>query len=160
MGCAALDKGTNQPNKFLETDESQLTLPYFSDGRRDDVIQAAYVRAMTEFSSSGKHPNASGLWAHGCGAHDRHVARPCLVLGRAAFSAFPAPGPDLWSDGPAWERGHWLNGHAGAVPLSDVVAEICREAGRTGLMTPRACVAWCGALRCQARKAVARPCSR
>lgn len=49
MGCAALDKATNQPNKFLDAMSSESVLPYFSDGRRDDPLQAAYVRAMTEY---------------------------------------------------------------------------------------------------------------
>ncbi len=129
MGCAALDKGTNQPNKFLDAMSSESTLPYFSDGRRDDVIQAAYVRAMTEFwSEPANNPTRR--------AYGRTAAGRMIDMSRAhvwcwdarPFPAFPAR-LDLWSDGPAWERGHWLNGRAGAVPLSDVVAEICREAG-------------------------------
>ncbi len=129
MGCAALDKGTNQPNKFLDAMSSESTLPYFSDGRRDDVIQAAYVRAMTEFWGDPANNPARA-------AHGRTGAGRMIDMTRAhvwcwdarPFPAFPAR-LDLWSDGPAWERGHWLNGRAGAVPLSDVVAEICREAG-------------------------------
>ncbi len=129
MGCAALDKGTNQPNKFLDAMSSESMLPYFSDGRRDDVIQAAYVRAMTEFWGDPVNNPARA-------AYGRIGAGRMIDMSRAhvwcwdarPFPAFPAR-LDLWSDGPAWERGHWLNGRAGAVPLSDVVAEICREAG-------------------------------
>ncbi|UFM66686.1 glycoside hydrolase/phage tail family protein [Paracoccus sp. MA] len=129
MGCAALDKGTNQPNKFLDAMSSESMLPYFSDGRRDDVIQAAYVRAMTEFwSDPANNPARAAFGRTGAGR--------MIDMGRAhvwcwdarPYPAFPAR-TDLWSDGPAWERGHWLNGRAGAVPLADVVAEICREAG-------------------------------
>ncbi|WP_288948175.1 glycoside hydrolase/phage tail family protein [uncultured Paracoccus sp.] len=129
MGCAALDKGTNQPNKFLDAMSSESMLPHFSDGRRDDVIQAAYIRAMTEYwSDPANNPARAAYGRTGAGRMidmDRaHVwcwdARP--------YPAFPAR-TDLWSDGPAWERGHWLNGRAGAVPLADVVAEICHEAG-------------------------------
>ncbi|KGJ04823.1 Putative phage tail protein [Paracoccus halophilus] len=129
MGCAALDKGTNQPNKFLDAMSSESMLPYFSDGRRDDAIQAAYVRAMTEFWSDPANNPARA-------AHGRTGAGRMIDMSRAhvwcwdarPYPAFPAR-TDLWSDGPAWERGHWLNGRAGAVPLADVVAEICREAG-------------------------------
>ena len=46
-GCAALDKATNQPNKFLDAMSSESMLPFYSDGRRDDAIQAAYVEAVT-----------------------------------------------------------------------------------------------------------------
>ncbi|MFO1139522.1 MAG: glycoside hydrolase/phage tail family protein [Paracoccus sp. (in: a-proteobacteria)] len=129
MGCAALDKGTNQPNKFLDAMSSESMLPHFSDGRRDDVIQAAYVRAMTGFWSDPANNPARA-------AHGRTGAGRMIDMSRAhvwcwdarPYPAFPAR-TDLWSDGPAWERGHWLNGRAGAVPLADVVAEICREAG-------------------------------
>src|SRR5690606_5862867 len=33
-GCAALDKATNQPNKFLDAMSSESTLPHFSNGQR------------------------------------------------------------------------------------------------------------------------------
>lgn len=129
MGCAALDKGTNQPNKFLDAMSSESMLPYFSDGRRDDAMQAAYVRAMTEFwSDPARNPIRA---AHGRTGPGRMVdmARAHVWCWDARpYPAFPAR-TDLWSDGPAWQRGHWLNGRAGAVPLADVVAEICREAG-------------------------------
>ncbi|WP_353142236.1 glycoside hydrolase/phage tail family protein [Paracoccus sp. (in: a-proteobacteria)] len=129
MGCAALDKGTNQPNKFLDAMSSESMLPYFSDGRRDDAMQAAYVRAMTEFwSDPANNPIRA---AHGRIGPGRMVdmARAHVWCWDARpYPAFPAR-TDLWSDGPAWQRGHWLNGRAGAVPLADVVTEICREAG-------------------------------
>jgi len=129
MGCAALDKATNQPNKFLDAMSSESSLPYFSTGRRDDLVQAAYIRAVTEhWGDPANNPPRQryGRMASGRMVEmDRaHVwcwdARP--------YPAFPARA-DLWSDGPAWEHGHWLNGRAGAIPLADVVAEICRVAG-------------------------------
>ncbi|MBD9525577.1 glycoside hydrolase TIM-barrel-like domain-containing protein [Paracoccus sp. PAR01] len=129
MGCAAIDKGTNQPNKFLDAMSSESSLPWFSTGRRDDLVQAAYVRAMTEFWSDPANNPARA-------ARGRTTAGRMIDMDRAhvwcwdarPFPAFPAR-RDVWSDGPAWERGHWLNGRAGAVPLTDVVAEICAEAG-------------------------------
>ncbi|WP_374635810.1 glycoside hydrolase/phage tail family protein [Paracoccus sp. (in: a-proteobacteria)] len=129
MGCAALDKGTNQPNKFLDAMSSESTLPYFSDGRRDDVIQAAYIRAMTEFwGNPANNPARAAYGRTGAGRMIDMSRAHVWCWDARPFPAFPAR-LDLWSDGPAWERGHWLNGRAGAVPLSDVVAEICREAG-------------------------------
>jgi hypothetical protein len=35
LGCAAIDKGPNQPNKFLDPKSSESSLPYHSSGRRD-----------------------------------------------------------------------------------------------------------------------------
>ena len=124
MGCAALDKATNQPNKFLDANSSESMLPHFSDGRRDDALQAAYVEAVTRFWSDPAHNPATTDGRRMLDLQRAHVwcwdARP--------FPAFPKR-RDLWSDGPAWERGHWLNGRAGAVTLRAVVADICRAAG-------------------------------
>ena len=123
-GCAALDKATNQPNKFLDAMSSESMLPFYSDGRRDDAIQAAYVEAVTSYwADPANNPpmDAGGRMVDLARAHVWcWDARP--------YPAFPARG-DIWSDGPAWERGHWLNGRASALPLGDVVADICRASG-------------------------------
>ena len=39
MGCAALDKATNQPNKFLDPKSSESDFPHFSNGQHDEYIQ-------------------------------------------------------------------------------------------------------------------------
>ncbi|MCF3974798.1 baseplate multidomain protein megatron [Paracoccus salsus] len=123
-GCAALDKATNQPNKFLDAMSSESVLPFYSTGQRDDAIQAAYVQAFNAYwSKADNNPSMEG-GGRMVDLDRAHVwcwdARP--------YPAFPARG-DLWSDGPAWERGHWLNGRAGAVMLPAVVGDICRGAG-------------------------------
>lgn len=124
MGCAALDRATNQPNKFLDAMSSESSLPYFSHGRRDDFIQYAYIRAMTEYWSTPDN-NPEGSW----GGRMVDVSRAHVWCWDARpFPVFPGR-TDVWADGPAWERGHWLNGRAGAVPLADVVADICESAG-------------------------------
>ncbi|WEF23481.1 glycoside hydrolase TIM-barrel-like domain-containing protein [Paracoccus sp. S3-43] len=123
-GCAALDKATNQPNKFLDAMSSESTLPHYSNGQRDDAIQAAYVQAVTSYWSKPANNPASEGGGRMVVLDRAHVwcwdARP--------YPAFPAR-TDLWSDGPAWERGHWLNGRAGSVMLAAVIADLCREAG-------------------------------
>lgn len=128
LGCAALDKATNQPNKFLDAMSSESMLPHYSNGTRNDAIQAAYVEAsMAHWCDPENNPsNADGVRMLDI---DRaHVwcwdARP--------YPAFPGR-EDLWSDGPAWERGHWLNGRAGSVTLRAVVKDICRAAGVTAV---------------------------
>ncbi|RJL04941.1 baseplate multidomain protein megatron [Paracoccus siganidrum] len=124
IGCAALDKATNQPNKFLDAMSSESTLPWYSEGRRNDALQAAYVRAVVAHWDDPKNnpPMAGG--GRMVDTARSHVwcwdARP--------YPAFPNR-RDLWSDGPAWERGHWLNGRAGAVTLAACVRDICRAAG-------------------------------
>ncbi|WBU53848.1 glycoside hydrolase TIM-barrel-like domain-containing protein [Paracoccus sp. SCSIO 75233] len=128
MGCAALDKATNQPNKFLDAQSSESRLPHYSTGRRDDAVQAAYIRAVTRY------------WGDPANNPDGSYGGPMVDLSRThvwcwdarPYPAFPGRG-DLWSDGPAWVRGHWLNGRAGAVPLAAVVADICEAAGVRGV---------------------------
>ncbi|SDE67548.1 Putative phage tail protein [Paracoccus isoporae] len=127
MGCAALDKGTNQPNKFLDAMSSESRLPHYSTGRRDDAVQAAYVAAMTRYWGDPAH-NPVGLY----GGRMVDMARAHVWCWDARpYPAFPGR-DDLWSDGPAWDRGHWLNGRAGAVPLGAVVADLCHAAGLRG----------------------------
>ncbi|WP_372800025.1 baseplate multidomain protein megatron, partial [Paracoccus seriniphilus] len=123
-GCAALDKATNQPNKFLDAYSSESALPHFSTGQRDDAVQAAYLRAVTSYWADPDNNPAMEDGGRMVDLSRAHVwcwdARP--------YPAFPGR-EDLWSDGPAWLRGHWLNGRAGAVALSAVVGDICRAAG-------------------------------
>jgi hypothetical protein len=40
------------------------------------------------------------------------------------FPFFPARA-DIWGDAPNYQYGHWLNGRLGAVPLADLVDEVC-----------------------------------
>ncbi len=127
FGCAAIDKGTNQPNKFLDPKSSESDLPHFSNGRRDDLIQAQYLRAVMEYwTEEERNPQS-----------DQYDG-PMLDLGRAhawAWDARPWPAfpNDLsrWTDGANWTRGHWLTGRLDAQPLDLVVAEICEQAGVT-----------------------------
>lgn len=128
LGCAALDKATNQPNKFLDAMSSESMLPHYSNGTRNDAIQAAYIQAsMAYWNDPANNPGIA-------------EGSPMVDPGRAhvwcwdarPYPAFPGR-PDLWSDGPAWDRGHWLNGRAGAVTLRAVVTDICRAAGVTAV---------------------------
>ncbi len=125
FGCAAIDKGTNQPNKFLDPKSSESAIPYFSNGFRDDLIQMQYLRAMAEFWTDPANNPVSDVYG-----------APMLDWSRAHVWAWDArPWPwfpanlDLWGDGGNWARGHWLTGRAASQPLAAVVAEICAGAG-------------------------------
>jgi hypothetical protein len=123
-GCAAIDKGANQPNKFLDPKSSESALPRASTGRRDDLIQMAYLRAMHEFWTNGVNNPSSVLTGDAMLDMARsHVwtwdARP--------FPAFPNLG-SLWSDSDNYAHGHWLSGRSSSQPLARVIAEICDQA--------------------------------
>jgi hypothetical protein len=124
-GCAAIDKGTNQPNKFLDLKSSESSLPRFSDGARDDLIQMQYLRAMIDYWAQPEN-NPQGIEYDG----------PMIDMSRAfvwAWDVRPYPffpnNRDLWSDGSSYARGHWLNGRTSSRSLASVVDEICRKAG-------------------------------
>ena len=125
LGCAAIDKGTNQPNKFLDPKSSESSLPYFSTGRRDDLIQMQYLRAMASYWGDPAHNPVSDLYGG-----------PMVDMSRAhvwAWDARPFPwfpgNRTLWADGENWARVHWLSGRALNQPLAAVVADICAAAG-------------------------------
>ncbi|MEZ5750684.1 MAG: glycoside hydrolase/phage tail family protein [Paracoccaceae bacterium] len=126
-GCAAIDKGANQPNVFFDPKSSESALPWFSDGQRDDTMQMQYIRAMAEFWADPENNPISDIYGG-----------PMLEWSRShawAWDArpwpwFPALG-GTWGDGDNWTTGHWLTGRSSAQPLAAVVAEICQTAGVT-----------------------------
>ncbi|WP_294229131.1 glycoside hydrolase/phage tail family protein [uncultured Shimia sp.] len=125
IGCAAIDKGPNQPNKFLDEKSSESAIPYFSTGLRNDEVQQRYYQAFFEhYSDTSFNPNSS---IYGAPMVDRdHMfawawdARP--------FPAFPNA-QDLWSDGGNYAKGHWINGRVTNRTLASVVEEVCLNAG-------------------------------
>jgi hypothetical protein len=125
LGCAAIDKGTNEPNKFLDPKSSESHPPRYSNGRRDDLIQMQYLRAMRQYwTDPVNNPDAPGYGGRMVDMERAHVwawdARP--------FPVFPNL-TSTWSDGDNYGRGHWLNGRATNQVLASVVSEICERSG-------------------------------
>ena len=125
LGCAAIDKGTNQPNKFLDPKSSESSTPHYSTGARDDLIQAQYLRAMADYwADLGNNPASGATGQRMVDMTNAHVwawdARP--------YPHFPALGA-VWSDGANYARGHWISGRLSTEALAAVVAEICERSG-------------------------------
>ena len=125
LGCAALDKGANQPNKFLDPKSSESLLPRYSNGLRDELMQRQYLRAVHAHWTDPAHNPLSEVYG-----------APMLDMSRALVWAWDArpypwfPGlSELWRDGGNYRRGHWLNGRASGRTLASVVAEVCARAG-------------------------------
>ncbi len=125
FGCAAIDKGANQPNAFVDAKSSESMTPYYSSGVRDDLMQAQYLRAMLHYWSVAANNPLSSVYK-----------APMVDMEHAHVWAWDArPWPDfpgnlaLWSDGVNYARGHWLNGRLGAQALADVILEICETSG-------------------------------
>ena len=127
FGCAAIDRGTNQPNKFLDPKSSESLLPRYSGGMRDDFMQMQYVRAVyRHFGDPSRNPMSDEYAGRMLDISRTHV----WAWDTRPFPVFPGK-TALWSDGPNYHRGHWLNGRASARTLAGVVAEICEGAGIT-----------------------------
>ncbi|MEP0519653.1 MAG: glycoside hydrolase/phage tail family protein [Hyphomicrobiales bacterium] len=129
VGCAAVDKGANQPNVFVDPKSSSSALPHYSSGTRDDLMQRRFLEAIMSHwdinhptYQSGTNPNSSLYNGPMVASEDVHVwawdARP--------FPVFPFR-TDIWADGENWRTGHWLNGRIGALDLGQLVTEILRD---------------------------------
>lgn len=125
IGCAAIDKGTNEPNKFLDPKSSESFLPRHSNGMRDDLIQMQYLRAIHRHFADPVANPASDLYD---GRMVDMARTHVWAWDGRPFPAFPARS-DVWSDGGNYARGHWLNGRSTARSLASVVAEICVRVG-------------------------------
>jgi len=130
IGCPAIHNGANQPNVFFDAKSSETSIPFYSNGARDDLIQRRYLEAFIDYWTDTHNPQSNiyngamididmiNVWCWD--------ARP--------FPDFPARS-HIWSDGDNWQRGHWLSGRMGLIPLADVVADICAQSGLTDVDT-------------------------
>lgn len=127
-GCAAIDKATNQPNRFLDTKSSESALPRLSSGIRDDFIQMQYFQAFRKYWSDPENNPQSSIYSGQMLDFNRSHA---WAWDARPFPDFPGNVED-WSDGPNFFRGHWLNGRASNQSVAAVTAEICTMSGLKG----------------------------
>lgn len=124
FGCPAVDKGSNQPSTFPDI-KSAAGLPYFSNGRRDDLIQRRYIETvLSAFDPALGATEALNPMSSVYGG--RMLAPDSLYIwtwDARPYPIFPAA-VDVWSDGPNWENGHWLTGRLGSSPLEGLVSTI------------------------------------
>lgn len=133
IGCAAIDKGTNQPNKFLDQKSSESSLPKYSDGGRDDLIQLQYLTAMQAFWSDPANNPVSDVY-------EGRMVNPSRMF-VWAWDARPYPffpgNSEAWSDGSNYGRGHWITGRASSRSLAGVVEDLCHKGGAPDVDTDR-----------------------
>ena len=135
VGCPAVDKGANQPSAFPDARSIEGTVPYFSNGQRDDLIQRRYLEAVIaafdpDFGAAMLNPVSPVYGGRMLDVSGLHLwtwdARP--------YPVFPAA-EDVWGDGPNWQTGHWLTGRLGAAPLDALVGAILDDANVTDART-------------------------
>jgi len=107
IGCAAVNKGANQPNVFVDEKSDESALPYFSSGIRDDAMQRAYLEAWLHYwrPSGGNNPISDVYDAE---MIEWKTASVWTWDGRP-YPAFPQR-DDYWGDAPNYGLGHWING--------------------------------------------------
>lgn len=125
LGCAAIDKGANQPNVFVDPKSAENAMPHFSSGARDDHQQRRFLEAhLAHWHDPAGNPASAAYGGAMIPTDGVHLwtwdARP--------YPAFPELG-SLWRDGANWTRGHWLNGRLGRAPLAETIAAILSDHG-------------------------------
>jgi hypothetical protein len=134
LGCPAIDKGPNQPSTFPDAKSSENAVPYFSNGRRDDLVQRRMLEGVLstfdpDFGANETFNPASTIYGGRMVPPERIQlwtwdARP--------YPVFPAAA-DVWGDGANWATGHWLNGRLGAAPLDALVKAILTDCAIDGV---------------------------
>jgi len=121
LGCAAVDKGANQPNIFGDAKSAESGKPYFSSGMPDPLIQRQFLRAHQQFWSDPAN-NPAGMVELSRIYHWNWDARP--------FPVFPAQ-TEVWADGPNHRTGHWLTGRLGALSSGELASAVAADHGVT-----------------------------
>ena len=125
LGFPAVDKGTNQPNVFIDPKSSESSSPYYSNLEQDPQIQESGLRAVLEYWRDEDNNPISSLYDGGM-----------VDVARAHIWAWDArPWPDfplrknVWSDGENYELGYWISGRMSRDQLTRIVGEVCECCG-------------------------------
>jgi len=127
LGCAAVDKGPNQPNVFPDSKSVENGVPYFSNGGRSDLAQHRFLLAHHQYWQEGdetRNPVSP--------VYDGQMVNPDQ-LSIWAWDLRPFPGfpvqADVWGDGRNWSNGHWLNGRLSGIAVADLINAILADHG-------------------------------
>ena len=131
LGCPAIDKGANAPYASGDEKASASTLPPFSNGARDDQMQASYLEAVISAYDTGSDQSAEALRVNPVSASTsaRMISPENIYVW--TWDARPYPYfPQLasvWGDTARWKRGHWINGRTSSMSLAQTIAEVFRD---------------------------------
>jgi hypothetical protein len=110
LGCAAIDRGANKPNVFLDPKSAESYAPHFSNGAPDALAQRQLLRAALEHWAGSPMVERIYLWTWD--------ARP--------YPAFPQQ-VDVWRDGTNHPTGHWLTGRLGGAASDELMRAIAAD---------------------------------
>lgn len=125
LGCAAVDKGPNQPNVFPDPKSVENGAPYFSNGGRSDLAQYRFLLAHHQhWQEGGKAHNPVSPLYGGPMVDPREICVWAWDL--RPFPAFPVE-TGVWGDSANWGNGHWLNGRISGIPVSALIKAILAD---------------------------------
>jgi hypothetical protein len=133
LGCAAVDKGPNQPNIFPDPKSAENGRPYFSTGASDALVQRQFLRAHLGWWRPDGPDFADAQNPSSTGYAGRMVDPDRIYLwtwDARPFPAFPNEVDD-WADGNNYYAGHWLTGRLGALASDELVAAVAADFGIT-----------------------------
>ncbi len=111
-GFPSVDGAANEPNVFYDPSSPETSVPRFSKGVPDVIAQRIAIEGTEKNWANSDMVEHLFLWT---------------------WDARPYPQwPDLkevWADGDAWERGHWVQGKFGVSQVSAVVQDLAARAG-------------------------------
>ncbi len=122
FGCAAVNRGGNAPNRFVDPKSEESSLPPFSTGARDDRMQRRALEAVIAHFEGAENNPVSGVYDG-----PMLAGMDAWCWDARPYPAFPARA-DLWADAGAWAAGHWLNGRL-AGETKDLLAAVLKRAG-------------------------------
>lgn len=129
-GCPSVDLGANAPNVFPDARAPGANLPPFSSGARDDLMQMRAIEALY-MRFDARAPGHDASWNPRSPLYDGCMVDPDRIF-LWAYDARPFPAfpmlSDTWTDAPAWDTGHWLNGRLESVGLDALVRAILQDA--------------------------------
>jgi len=131
FGVPAIDRGSNEPNVFVDAKSSESAVPHFSRGNRDDLIQTRAIEAcLTRFDPANVGFQTS--WNPVSTVYAGTMLDPAHIH-LWAWDARPYPAfpqfADVWADAENWYKGHWLTGRLEGVPLDRLVMQILSDSG-------------------------------
>lgn len=111
-GFPSVQACSNQPNVFWDGKSSDSGFPINSNGRVDFYAQRQSILATELYWQNSDMVENKFVWAWD--------ARP--------FPAWPN-NKNVWSDGNAWLKGHWIQGKLGNPLLTDILHNLLQRAG-------------------------------
>ncbi|MTH96078.1 glycoside hydrolase/phage tail family protein [Roseibium sp. RKSG952] len=131
LGVPAVDKGSNQPNVFVDPKSSESAVPHYSTGAQDDLIQRRALEAALSWWDD-LHPHLDAAPQPVSELYNGPMLDPARIYlwtwDARPYPAFPLYS-DVWADGANWQLGHWLSGRLGASSLDAIINAVLADFG-------------------------------